>query len=237
MWRIRVITCFCAIAGLPFFLGTSAQAQKKSLVVTVSDPVGEPKILAEGFRWPEGPSVDKDGNVFLSDESTTFISKITPYGEVSKVVDVGGGSSSTILDKDGNLYIANYASHKILKVDLKTSRVSTVAERTSDGETLRGQNDMAWDQSGRLYFTDPRGSSKIPIGNVCYIDFDGTCKKFTTGFCYPNGLAFTKDFKYLYIAETNSEVIWKFEVNEDGTAGMKHFFFYTGENNLFWLCY
>ncbi|MFA6472880.1 MAG: SMP-30/gluconolactonase/LRE family protein [Candidatus Latescibacterota bacterium] len=232
MWRIGVIFCFCALVSFQFISVTSAQAQEKSLIVTVSDPVGIPKILAEGFRWPEGPSVDKDGNAYLSDESTTFITKVTPNGKISKVVDVGGGSSSTILDKDGNLYLANYSSHKILKVDLKTSKVSMVADRTPDGETLRGPNDMAWDQSGRLYFTDPRGSSKTPIGNVCYIDLDGTCKKFTSGCCYPNGIAFSKDFKYLYIAETNCEVIWKFEINADGTAGMKHFFFYTGENNL-----
>jgi gluconolactonase len=220
------------VVFMMFVFGTIAQAQKKSLVVTANDPVGEPKILAEGFDFPEGPSLDKDGNVFLVNVSSNLIHKVTPSGEVTVIKDVGSLNLGSIMDREGNLYIANYGSHKILKLDLKNMELSMAAERTTDGETLRGPNDFAWDRAGRLYFTDSQGSATTPIGNVCYIDLDGKCKKFTTGFCYPNGIVFSKDFKSLYIGETNSEVIWRFEVNDDGTAGMKHFFYYMGEGNL-----
>ncbi|MFA6471311.1 MAG: SMP-30/gluconolactonase/LRE family protein, partial [Candidatus Latescibacterota bacterium] len=199
-------------------------------VVTISDPVGVPKLLAEGFSWPEGPSLDKEGNLYVCDSGGNFITKITPFGEKTVAVEVGTPSCCSMFDRDGNFYLANFISHKVLKSDLKTTAAKLLSDRTTDGETLRGPNDMAWDQSGRLYFTDPSGSSDRPIGNVCYIDLDGKTKKFTTGFCYPNGLAFSKDYKSLFIAATNEKVIWRFDVKEDGTAGSKHFFYNMGED-------
>jgi gluconolactonase len=230
MRKITTIAVCVVTIFFMFVLGVSAQAQKKSLVVTTSDPVGQPKLLADGFKWPEGPSLDNDGNVIVCDSSTDFISKVTPYGEKSVVVEVGSPSCSSLFDRDGNLYLANYICHRMMKLAPKAAKASLLTDRTTDGETLRGPNDLAWDPSGRLYFTDPPGSSERPIGNVCYIDLDGKTKKFTTGFTYPNGLAFSKDYKFLYIAATNENVIWKFEVKEDGTAGKKHFFYFMGND-------
>jgi gluconolactonase len=230
MLSFRSIAGFLLTFCLFIVIGTTAQAQKKSLVVTPNDPVGVPKLLAEGLGYVEGPSVDKDGNILTCDSLGKFIRKVTPYGEISAYIQVGSGSCGSAFDKDGNLYLCNYACHHILKVDMKTLEWKIAAERTPDGETLRGPNDLTWDNKGRLYFSDPSGSGIATIGNVCYIDLDGKCKKFATGFGYPNGVAFTKDYKFLYLADFYSEVIWKIEVNDDGTAGRRHFFYYMGQN-------
>ncbi len=205
---------------------------QQSKVVTVNDPVGQPKLLAEGFKFPEGPSLDSEGNIILVNFSATYINKVTPAGEVSVVMDVGGRCNGGITDGKGHVFLANTENHKILMVELATGKTLRMWDRSVDGETLRGGNDFAWDPKGRLYFTDPQGSQVRPIGNVCYIDLDGNVKKFATGFCYPNGLTFDKDYKNLYIGETNAKVVWRFEVNEDGTAGNKHFFFFVGRDIL-----
>ena len=225
-------TMVMVITGLCFLTMAAAGAFAQSKVVTVNDPVGQPKLLAEGFKFPEGPSLDADENVILVNFSATYINKITPEGEVSVVCDVGGRSNGGITDGKGHVFLANTENHKILMVDLATGETIRQWDRSENGETLRGSNDFAWDPEGRLYFTDPQGSQNRPIGNVNYIDLDGTVKRFATGFCYPNGITFDKDYKNLYIGETNAEVVWRFEVNEDGTAGDKYFFFYMGADGI-----
>ncbi len=222
---ISGLTILCVLAAV-------AAGAQQSKVVTVNDPVGQPKLLAEGFKFPEGPSLDNEGNVILVNFAATYINKVTPAGVVSVVTDVGGRSNGGITDGKGNVFLANTENHKILMVELATGKTLRMWDRSVNGETLRGGNDFAWDPQGRLYFTDPQGSQVRPIGNVCYIDLDGTVKIFATGFCYCNGLTFDKDYKNLYIGETNAEVIWRFEVNEDGTAGSKNFFFYMGADGI-----
>ena len=225
-------TMVMVITGLCFLTMAAAGAFAQSKVVTVNDPVGQPKLLAEGFKFPEGPSLDSDENVILVNFSATYINKVTPEGEVSVVCDVGGTSNGGITDGKGHVFLANTENHKILMVDLATGETVRFWDRSANGETLRGGNDFAWHPSGRLYFTDPQGSQNRPIGNVNYIDLDGTVKLFATGFCYCNGITFDKDYKNLYIGETNAEVLWRFEVNDDGTAGSKHFFFYMGDDGI-----
>ena len=191
----------------------------------------EPQLLASGFHFPEGPSLDEDGNLYLVNLSTNIVNKISPDGEVSVVMDVGGVNNGAILDKEGNLFIACTGRKAILKID--TEGGLSVVTAMSDGDSLLGPNDFAWDEQGRLYFTDPKGSSKNnPIGRIHYIDLDGKTKQFAEGFAFPNGLAFDLDKTHLYLAETNNFRIWRFEVNEDGTAGEKELFFYMGEKVL-----
>ncbi len=183
----------------------------------------EPVLLASGFHFPEGPSLDADGNLYVVNLSNTIINKITPDGAVSDVIDAGGRNNGAIFDAYGNLYIACTGRRAVLKYD-KAGDLSIVTA-TSNGDSLLGPNDFAWDNKGRLYFTDPQGSGRDnPVGGVHYIDIDGTTKKFAGGLAFPNGLVFSPDKKQLFVGETNLFRIWRYEIHPDGSAGGRELF-------------
>lgn len=183
-----------------------------------------PALFATGFTFPEGPVLDRSGNLYLVNFRATMIHKITPVGKVSVVVDVGAFNNGATLDSAGNLYIASSGRGAILKYD--TAGELSVVTAVSEGDSLLGPNDFAWDDEGRLYFTDPRGSSsQNPIGGVHLIDRDGTTRRFASGLAYPNGIAFDLDKSHLYISETARDRILRFEVSPDGFAGRSEVFF------------
>ena len=203
-------------------------------MMTVAAVAAEPSIrlLAKGFGWPEGPFIDGDGNIVFVNLSNPYLNKVTPDGDVYVLRDIGAVNNGVIPDRRGNLYLATTKLALIQKLDMTTGALTTVAA-TSEGDSLNGPNDFAWHRNERLYFTDPWFSNRDnPIGGVHFIERDGTVKRFTGGLAFPNGLALTRDFKYLYVGETPWNRIWKYEVGPDGRAGERELFFELGEGVL-----
>ncbi len=195
------------------------------------DSLWQPRLFATGFTFPEGPVLDSNGNLFLVNFKANIIHKISPDGEVSEVIDIGAPNNGAIFDAAGNLIIASSGKRAILKLDT-AGRLSVLAA-VSDGDSLLGPNDMAWDDDGRLYFTDPRGSSSQKrIGGIHYIEPDGAVKRFASGLAYPNGIAFDPDKTHVYISETMADRILRYEVKPDGSAGEMSVFFELPERSV-----
>ncbi len=178
-------------------------------------------LFATGFTFPESPVFNRDGDLYLVNFKSTVINKVSATGEVSTVVDIGAPNNGAIFDRAGNLYIASSGLGAILMLD--SAKNLKTAAATSDGDSLLGPNDMAWDNSGRLYFTDPKGSHEGNlIGGIHYIGKDGVTHRFAGGLAYPNGIAFSLDKKHLYITETSLNRLLRYEVHADGTAGVRN---------------
>jgi gluconolactonase len=192
----------------------------------------EIRLVAKGFGWPEGPFIDDDGNIILANLTNNYLNKVTPDGDVSVLRDIGAVNNGVIPDKHGDLYLASTMLGIIQKLNMTTGEM-TLAAATSEGDSLNGSNDFAWHPNGRLYFTDPWTSKPDNlVGGVHFFERDGTVKRFTGGLAYPNGLAFTRDFKYLYVGETPFFRIWKYEIGPDGRAGEQILFAELGEKVL-----
>ena len=182
----------------------------------------EPELIARGFIFPEGPVLDAEGNVFFIGLGMSDIKKVTPDGQVISYFETGGFNQSCVFDKDWNLYLA-HRNHEaddtegiyILTPEMEYKPVYTHC----NGEKLR-PNDICWDDDGRLYFTSPF-SKREPKGGVFYIDTDGSCKKFAGEMKFPNGIIHDWEKNILYVAEEGDDrqCIWKYELNEDGSAG------------------
>ena len=209
--RLFVLVCIVLFAGC---------AEKE---------IGEPTLLARGgFNAPEGPVLDDEGNLIVVNLASNIINKITPDGTVSIVKDVGGTCNGAILDHEGNLYIASTGRKAILKI--ATDGDLSVVTALSEGDSLRGPNDLDWGTEGRLYFTDPKDSTPDKaIGGVHYIDTDGKTRKFAGGLKFPNGIVFDLDKSHVYVAETYGFRVLRYQVNPDGSAGDKEVFFEMGE--------
>ena len=192
-------------------------------------------LLATGFQFPEGPAIDRDGNVYLANVRSSIIHKVAPDGTVSVFADTGGTNQSCAFDAEGNLYVCHNEPGRtgILKID-KDRKITSVA-LTSDGKPILQTNDMAWGGNGRLYFTAPQGDVIHPRGAIHYIDTDGNTKTFASGLAFANGITFNVDKTYLYVGEEraaqNLGTIWRYKVNADGSAdktGKEPFFQFSG---------
>ena len=59
--------------------------------------------LAAGLMFPEGPAIDSDGALYVTEIAGQRISKISEDGTVSTYAATGGGPNGEALDAQGDL--------------------------------------------------------------------------------------------------------------------------------------
>lgn len=166
----------------------------------------------------EGPSFDRDGNLYVVNISYGQIFRITPQGDLSLVFEYDGEPNGLKIHRDGRIFVAD---HKIglIAFDANFSRMEVVADRPRF-ERFKGLNDLVFNSIGDLFLTD-QGESDLqdPSGRVWKFDADGKLKLIIGGIPSPNGLVVTPDDKFMYLAVTRANAIWRIPMRRDGTLG------------------
>jgi len=78
----------------------------------------------------EGPAVDKSGNVYaVNFNHQGTIGRVSAEGQPEVFIDLPGGSigNGIRFDSHGNMLIADYTNHNVLKVDMSTKKISVFA--------------------------------------------------------------------------------------------------------------
>jgi gluconolactonase len=150
------------------------------------------------------------------------------------------GSNGMTLDPDGRVSVAGHARRNVWRmesVDPKTP--ITVLADSYQGKKLNSPNDLVYKSDGSLYFTDP------PYGLQTQSDTDPQ-KELKVNGVYrlpgarqhkagappdrdslqliikdlgrPNGIAFSPDEKFLYIAESGTKQWLRYRVQPDGSV-------------------
>src|SRR4051794_15135322 len=120
---MRLLRCVALLAGLCASL-TPLGAQEKLFVAT---PFTEEKSFTAGI---EGPNCDKDGNVYaVNFAKQQTIGKVTPAGKAELFVTLPGKSTGNgiVFDRQGFMFVADYAAHNVLKIDMTTRAVTVFA--------------------------------------------------------------------------------------------------------------
>ncbi len=187
--------------------------------------VFEPRKLAGGFAFTEGPAVDAEGNVYFSDIPNNKILKWTTDGKLETVRENSGGANGLFFDARGNLLACEGGNRRITSMD-KEGNITVIT-----GEYKRKKynqtNDLWIHPSGGIYFTDPAyGRSEEEIEqdgmHVYYITPDRR-KVIRVCECMkrPNGIIGTPDGKTLYVTDHGGGMTWKFRISQDGTLNYK----------------
>jgi gluconolactonase len=199
------------------------------------------EILAEGFKWSEGPLWIENGKYLLfSDIPPNKVMKwsedeglqeyLFPAGYTGSVPRGGEpGSNGLILDSQGRLVMCQHGDRRMARMDATldkpAARFITLANNYQ-GKKLNSPNDAVYHSSGDLYFTDPPyGLVKNVEDPLKELDFQGVFRMKKDGelellfkdLSRPNGIAFSRDEKKLYVANSDVNKVWMvFDVKIDG---------------------
>ncbi|MDX1642120.1 MAG: SMP-30/gluconolactonase/LRE family protein [Balneolaceae bacterium] len=180
---------------------------------------GEPEVVTTGYQFTEGPYWHSDGFLIFSDIPANKIYKWEPESTGSEVyIDSTGNSNGIAATPDGVLILAQHAG-KISKV-VKDKELVPIAEEY-EGKRLNSPNDVVVRSDGLIYFTDPTfGVSdedrKLEITGVYRINADSSLTLLYEDFVLPNGIVFSPDESKLYVSDSQTGRIVRFDVLENG---------------------
>ena len=164
----------------------------------------------------EGPSFDRDGNLWVVDIPYGRIFRITPDGDWHLAAEYDGWPNGLKIHRDGRVFVADYKLG-IVEIDPHSGTLTPrVSHRHS--EHFRGCNDLFFGADGALYFTDQGQSGlHMPNGRV-YRWTEATDRLdllLDTG-PSPNGLVMDLEEKRLYVAMTRDNAVWRLPIMSDG---------------------
>jgi len=196
--------------------------------------------LAEGFLFTEGPAVDKQGNVYFTDQPNDRIMKWSTDGKLSVFLKKTGRANGMFFDKKGNLISCSDMENEIRSINKKGKHVVILADYR--GKKLNGPNDLWVRPDGGIYFTDPlyvrdywtRNPQMQQEGEYVYFlspdhknifPVDMEMKK-------PNGIVGTPDGKLLYVADIKAGKTYVYEIRPDGSLANKKLFAEMGSDGM-----
>ena len=232
----------CAAAILMWSAGGDAQAPGRVVrldpgldAIVAADATIEK--VASGVGFAEGPVWMRDGTLVFSDIPGNAIMKMTASGELSVLRKPGGfdgtgakpgshiGSNGLTLDRQDRLIIAEHGNRRITRLEANGT-ITVLADRY-DGKRLNSPNDVAVRSDGSVYFTDPpyglpaqdTDPAKELMVNGVFRIRDGKVDLLSSELTRPNGLAFSPDERFLFVANSDqAKRIWmRYEVRQDGT--------------------
>jgi len=188
----------------------------------------EPELYATGFEFAEGPTFDRDGNLFVVNyRGNGNIGQIAADGTASVwcVLDAlapieGQRSQANGLkvDSEGRLVVADAGGGRLLRVSADGKSAAVLADRWN-GTRFNSINDVALDTKGNIYFSHPGGSNaENPIGSVYRFDIStNAVTRLATDLAFPNGLAVTVDQQHLCVGESSRYQVMIYDL-VDGRA-------------------
>lgn len=213
----------------------------------------EPTLIASGLGFPEGPVWMPDGTLLCVELKNRRVDRIHPDGRIEVIAEPGGSPNGLAIGPDGAGYVCNsggwgfteimgitvtetyqpedYSGGRIERVDLDTGEV-TVLYTECDGNPLMGPNDLVFDTTGNMWFTD---HGKIRArerdhGGVYYAAPDGSSiSEVIYPLESPNGIGLSPDGSMLYVAETHTGRVIEWPVEAPGVVGRPGLIGHRGE--------
>jgi sugar lactone lactonase YvrE len=113
----------------------------------------------------------------------------------------------------------------ILELDPSTRSVKPKITRRHL-ERFKGPNDLIVDSKNNIYFTDQGQTGMTDqTGKVYRLSPDGKLDTLIENGISPNGLVLSRDERFLFVAMTRQNSVWRLPLHEDGTTTKVGLFF------------
>lgn len=178
--------------------------------------------LADSFL--EGPVFDTQGNLYVTDIPFGRVFRIDPKGEWDLVAQWEGEPNGMKFLNDTELLVTDY-KNGLMRLNIQTGQVQTFLERRNS-ESFKGVNDLVLDSRGNVYFTD-QGQSGMhdPSGRVYRLSPDGKLDQLLNNVPSPNGIVLSPDERFLFVAATRGNSVWRMPLLSDGSVSKVGQFF------------
>ncbi len=173
------------------------------------------KLVGEGYKFTEGPSVNAKGEVFYNDVGASKTFKLGLDGQVTEFLADSKRGDGQAFGPDGRLYANAGATEQVLAWDADGK--STVI---ADG--FKG-NDIVVRHDGSLFATAP---FVAPDSKVWYVSPKGEKKIVDSGLKFANGLCCSPDQSLLYVADSRTHWVYSYQIQPDGSLTHKQKYFH-----------
>lgn len=156
----------------------------------------------------EGPSFDREGNLYVTDIPFGRIFRISPRLEWSLVAEYDGWPNGLAVHRDGALWITDYR-RGLLRMDAQSGKAETI-QGHRNSESFKGLNDLTFGRDGTCFFTD-QGQTGLhdATGRVYRLSPEGRLDVVVCGIPSPNGIALDALGKVIFIAVTRANQVWR----------------------------
>jgi gluconolactonase len=197
--------------------------EKKAAWVTLNE-AAKVTLVADGFKFTEGPTVNSDGEVFFTDQPNDRIVKWGTDGKVADFLKPAGRSNGMYFAPNGLLIACADEANQMWEIS--SDGKHRVLFEGFEGRNLNGPNDVWIDANGSMYFTDPYyqrpwwSHQKPPQAkqSVYKVDRDGSnivCVD--DALVQPNGIIGDSKKRILYVADIRDQRTYRYNIAADGS--------------------
>ncbi len=177
-------------------------------------PIEKFEIFASGLDHTECLAFDRDGELWAGGEAGQ-VYRITPAGVVATVANLGGFCAGLAFSAADELFVCNTG---LGIVQVKASgKVSEFASHVGERKLIC-PNFGVFDSAGNYYVTDS-GNWKKQNGFLLRFRPGGAGEILGGPYGYANGLALSADERFLFMVESDTDRVFRFEIYGDGSLG------------------
>jgi gluconolactonase len=187
------------------------------------------EVIGRHYKWSEGPiwvpskqmllfSAVRENTIYRWNGADTPVPYLTPSGYTDTAFRDGeNGSNGLTLDREGRLLLCQSGNRQVVRLDapLDSPRpVFKVLAAGYRGKKFNSPNDIIADSKDNIYFTDPiyglpkhenDPTRELSFEGVYKIAPDGKLSLLIDSISRPNGIAFSRDEKILYVGSSDDQ--------------------------------
>lgn len=214
------------------------------------------ELLAEGFGWSEGPVAEPGtGALLFSDVPANKVYRWHPSQGLQLYLSPSGatglwpddslkqGANGLLFNQQQQLVLAQHGDRRLAvltgfkdgKPQYQTLASQQAGATAKDQRRLNSPNDLVQHNDQSYYFTDPpyglaqgdRSSAKdLTFNGIWRLTPDLQLQLLERSLSKPNGLAFSPDQRWLYVANSDPAAAkwWRFAVQADGSLATGELF-------------
>ena len=167
-------------------------------------------IQCDEFIRPIGVSLDKDGNIYVSDSDGNSLFKFNKKGECVQVLQKSGSqpgefnSLRSIRVINDNLFVCDMDNHRIQLLDRNFKFIHSFGQMGNGNGQFKGPQSVVQDKLGKLYVTD-YSNHRVQVFS-CEGQFLSTfCEKGSASkkLNKPSGICFDVCSDFVFVSEFN----------------------------------
>lgn len=236
-WVKFLYTCCLTTSALAFISGCSHNVVHNALYKSTD-------WVADGTftQGVEGPAVAKDGTLYaVNYQQEGTIGKVKSKDSAKLAFKLPDNSigNGIRFDSYGNMYIADYVNHNILRVSLenlnsislqRNSQSEPKAEVFAHSPLMNQPNDIAISNNGILFASDPNWAKST--GQLWRINQDSDVTLLEKDMGTTNGIEVSPNNKILYVNESVQLNVWQYQLSADGSISNKKLLIHFNEHGL-----